>query len=117
MSTMREWWELERENIQSFFNETLGHYGAAPFYCEPWIATDIINQHLQAPAMWAVFLLQDLLAIDGNIRSENVRAERINNPADPNHVWNYRMHLNLEDMMAHSEFTHKLKEMVLHSGR
>lgn len=117
MSTMREWWEQERENIQSFFNETLGHYGAAPFYCEPWIATDIINQHLQAPAMWAVFLLQDLLAIDGNIRSENVRAERINNPADPNHVWNYRMHLNLEDMMAHSEFTHKLKEMVLHSGR
>lgn len=117
MSTMREWWETERDHIQYFFNQVLGHYGTAPFYCEPWVARDIISQHLQSPAMWAVFLLQDLLAIDGNLRFEDTKAERINNPADPNHYWNYRMHLTLEQLVENKEFAGLVKELVLHSGR
>ena len=117
MSTMSEWWEEDRESIQYFYNHFLKHYGVAPFYCEPWICKEIILQHLQSPAMWAVFLLQDLMAMDGNIRRENPLEERINNPADPNHYWNYRMHITLEELLKQQNFAGEVKSMILESGR
>ena len=61
MSTLREWWEEDRNNTQEFYNKLLGQYGTAPFYCEPWISKEIVKQHLWSPAMWSVFLLQDLM--------------------------------------------------------
>lgn len=117
MSTIRQWWEEDRANTQVFFNQILGHYGEAPFYCEPWIARDVILQHLRSPAMWAVFLLQDLMAINGLVRRENPNEERINIPADPNHYWNYRMHVNLEDLLENKEYCNELRQLVVHSGR
>ncbi|RYY71161.1 MAG: 4-alpha-glucanotransferase [Chitinophagaceae bacterium] len=117
MATIREWWEEDKATIQKFYNNQLQHNGDAPFYAEPWICRDIVKQHLQSPAMWAVFLLQDLLAMDENIRKEDPRAERINNPADPDHYWNYRMHITLEQLAEQSGFIVTLKHMVTDSGR
>jgi 4-alpha-glucanotransferase len=117
MSTIREWWEEDRKMTQSFYNEGLGHYGEAPFYCEPWIAKEIINQHLYAPAMWSVFLLQDLLAMNGKLRRQNPLEERINVPANPDHVWNYRMHITLEELLGTKEFTSELRSLIEESGR
>jgi 4-alpha-glucanotransferase len=67
--------------------------------------------------MWSVFLLQDIMGIAADIRSENISAERINDPSDPNHVWKYRMHLTLEELINHKEFTYILKDMIIRSGR
>lgn len=117
MSTLREWWEEDRKMTQSFYNHGLGHYGDAPFYCEPWVAKEILMQHLQSPAMWSVFLLQDLLAMDEKLRRQNPLDERINVPANPDHVWNYRMHTMLENIMEAEEFTGALREMIEASGR
>ena len=117
MATIREWWEEDKTTIQEFYNHQLGHNGDAPFYAEPWICRDIIQQHLESPAMWAVFLLQDLLAMDDNLRKENPKAERINNPADPDHYWNYRMHTTLEKLAEQAGFVLTLKHMVAESGR
>ncbi|HCY88687.1 MAG TPA: 4-alpha-glucanotransferase [Chitinophagaceae bacterium] len=117
MSTVRQWWEEDRNNTQIFFNQILGHYGEAPYYCEPWVARDIVLQHLRSPAMWAVFLLQDLLAINAQMRRENPHEERINIPADPEHYWNYRMHCSLEDLLLHDELNQELRQMIVHAGR
>ncbi len=117
MSTLREWWEEDSNRTQEFYNHFLGHYGQAPFYCEPWISKEIVVQHLNSPAMWSVFLLQDFMAMESNIRRENPPDERINNPADPNHYWNYRMHITLEFLLEQKNFSEELQSIVSASGR
>jgi 4-alpha-glucanotransferase len=117
MSTIRGWWEEDRQVIQQFFNQELGQWGEAPFFCEAWINKAIVNQHLHAPAMWSIFQLQDLLGMDEKIRRENPNDERINVPANPKHYWRYRMHIRLEDLIEEKEFNGQLKEMVKTSGR
>jgi 4-alpha-glucanotransferase len=117
MSTIRGWWEEDRERIQHFYNNELGQPGEAPVYCEPWINRAILLQHLQSPAMWSVFQLQDLLGMDENLRRENPAEERINIPANPKHYWQYRMHMTIEALMQAEAFNSDLKQMVLAGGR
>ncbi|MEP6712891.1 MAG: 4-alpha-glucanotransferase [Ferruginibacter sp.] len=117
MSTVREWWQHEREYIQYFFNHILNNEGVAPANCEPWISKQIIEQQMFSPAMWSVFLLQDLMGMDATIRSQDIAAERINDPSNGDHEWNYRMHISLEDLIANKNFTLNLKDIVLRSGR
>ena len=116
-TTVRQWWQHERAHIQYFYNNILGHHGDAPKDCAPWISKAVIEQHLFSPAMWGVFLLQDLLGIDEIIRLKNSDAERINDPSNPDHDWNYRMHITLEELLKEENFNSTLKEMIVHSGR
>jgi 4-alpha-glucanotransferase len=117
MSTIRGWWEEDRNKTQRFYNYLLGHYGEAPQFCEPWINKEIVLQHLYSPAMWSIFLLQDMLGINGKIRRVNPNDERINVPSESNHFWQYRMHLNLEDLLKEREFNDEIKKYVQESGR
>jgi 4-alpha-glucanotransferase len=117
MSTIRGWWEEDRAATQRFFNNELGQWGTAPYFCEPWINRIILMQHLYSPAMWSIFQLQDLLGINGQLRRENPHEERINIPADPKHYWRYRMHLTLEQLSGENEFTSELRSYVVQSGR
>jgi 4-alpha-glucanotransferase len=117
MSTIRGWWEENRENTQYFYNHMLGHYGLAPYYCEGWINKEIVLQHLYSPAMLAIFQLQDLLGMDDTIRRENPKEERINIPSEPNHYWHYRMNLDLEKLIKEKNFNKNLKQYILESGR
>src|SRR5208337_4767665 len=68
MSTIRGWWEEDRELTQKFFNRELGLPGEAPRTAEPWMVQSIVRQHLASPAMWSIFQLQDLAGTDANIR-------------------------------------------------
>jgi 4-alpha-glucanotransferase len=117
MSTIRGWWEENRSKTQKFYNTILGHDGGAPFFCEPWVVKEIVNQHLYSPAMWAIFPLQDLVGMDGNLRRNDVNAERINVPANPKHYWRYRFHLTVEELLEKKEFNEMLAKMILESGR
>jgi len=117
MSTVRGWWEEDREKTQRFFNHELGQWGDAPFFCEAWINKSIVIQHLHSPAMWSIFQLQDLLGMDAKIRRENPHDERINIPANPKHYWKYRMHILLEDLIKQKQFNEELKEYVHAAGR
>ena len=67
--------------------------------------------------MWCVFQLQDLMGMSATIRREDPREERINNPSEPEHYWNYRMHINLEDLLKKTDFNEELKGYVHASGR
>jgi len=117
MSTIRGWWQENREQTQRFYNYMLGQYGEAPLICEGWINKRIILQHLYSPAMWSIFQLSDLLGMDESIRRENPDEERVNIPSDPNNYWHYRMHLNLEDLLKEDNFNNELKKNIKESGR
>ncbi len=117
MSTVRGWWEESREKTQRFYNIILGEQGTAPYFCEPWINRAIVLQHLYAPAMLSIFQLQDLLGMSDNLRRENPNEERINIPANPNHYWNYRIHISLEDLIRQKQFNAELKDYIVNSGR
>ncbi len=117
MSTLREWWQEDTDRTQRFYNTILGGWGEAPYYCEPWVAKDIINQHLHSPSMWAIFPIQDLLAMDGTLRREVPEEERINVPSIPQHYWRYRLHLDMEDLLEQHGFNGFLRELVDRGGR
>ncbi|OUJ76172.1 4-alpha-glucanotransferase [Hymenobacter crusticola] len=118
MSTLRGWWEEDRTLTQRFFEHQLGHWGQhAPYYCEPWVVREIIEQHLASPAMWAIFPLQDLLALDAQLRRENPLEEQINVPANPQHFWKYRLHLPLEKLLNEVEFNKEIEALVKDKGR
>ena len=117
MSTIRSWWEEDRSKTQKFYNYLMGHYGEAPYYCEPWINKEVIVQHLYSPAMWSIFQIQDLLGMSETLRRENPHEERINEPSDPKHYWRYRMHLPLETLIKEKIFNAEIKTLVEQSGR
>jgi 4-alpha-glucanotransferase len=112
MSTVRGWWKENRAVTQRFYNDELGLPGPAPEECEPWINRAIVRQHLDSPAMWSIFLLQDLLGMDQHLRRPDPTEERINVPADPRNFWRYRMHLRLEDLLQANEFNAALKREI-----
>jgi 4-alpha-glucanotransferase len=117
MSTLRGWW-LEDKNItQKFFNQELRQGGPAPSSCEPWVSREIVRQHLESPAMWSIFQLQDLLGMDEALRRPDVEAERINVPGESHFYWRYRMHLTLEKLAQAESFNRLLDNMVHQSGR
>jgi 4-alpha-glucanotransferase len=117
MSTIRGWWEEDRIVSQQFYNNELGQWGEAPAHCDAWINEAIVMQHLQSPAMWSIFQLQDILGIDIGLRRENPNEERINIPANPQHYWRYRMHISLESLIKASVFNKIFSEAIKTSGR
>ena len=117
MSTVRGWWEEDRGLIQRFFNQELGQWGEAPYFCEPWVSRAVVLQHLHSPAQWSIFQLQDILGMSEQFRRENPHDERINVPANPRHYWRYRVHLTMEELIKEKEFNEEVKTYVEHSGR
>jgi 4-alpha-glucanotransferase len=117
MSTIRGWWEEDTDRTQQFYNNEMGQYGKAPFYCEAWVNKAIVVQHLYSTAMWSIFQLQDLLGIDADLRRENPQEERINIPSNPTHYWRYRMHIGLEKLQTAKAFNTELKQLIDVAGR
>jgi 4-alpha-glucanotransferase len=117
MSTIRGWWLEDKKLTQLFFKQELRKSGPPPAECEPWISREIVRQHLDSPAMWSIFQLQDLLGMDDTLRRPDVEAERINVPAIVKYYWRYRMHLPLEALVGAEGFNRRVKEMVRQSGR
>lgn len=116
MSTIREWWEENKTATQYFYNNLLECQGEAPAQCQQWISKTILLQHLYSPAMWSIFQLQDILGMS-DFRRENPQEERINIPADPDHYWKYRMHIQLEDLIKATDFNTELHNCIKASGR
>jgi 4-alpha-glucanotransferase len=117
MATLRGWWEEDHALSQRFYNDILGHEGSAPYFAEPWICKEIINQHMYSPAMWAIFPIQDLIAMDSELRNPDTHGERINVPANPKHYWRYRFHMSTKELLKAKSFNQMLEDMVNRSGR
>lgn len=119
-STIRGWWlRLNRDSAQHFYNDALSQEGIAPSQadCPGWLNKLIIQEHLQSPAMWSIFLMQDLLNNNDAFHFTNVEDEQINHPENPNQYWQYRMPIDLEQLIALKDFNQSLKELIAHNGR
>ena len=117
MNPIRAWWEEDRQVTNDFWHMILGNQGEAPYFCEPWICRQILDQHVWSPAMLTILPLQDWLSMDAQLRREDPNTERINVPANSRHYWRYRMHLTLEQLADAKEFNDVLAEMIAASGR
>lgn len=117
MPTLRQWWDEDYNRTQEYYNSQLYRSGAAPHPLPGWLAREIIANQLTCPSMLCILSLQDWFAIDEKLRLEDANAERINIPANPRHYWRYRMHLNIEDLIANKEYNDNIKELIQHTGR
>lgn len=116
METLRQWWS-EDENVRTrFAREMLGISSPEPELSGE-IARRIIQQHLASPAMWAVFPLQDLLAMNENLRSRDIEGERINVPAITPFYWRWRMEMSIESLAAEDGFKGLMRDMISGAGR
>lgn len=117
MPTLRQWWDEDLSRTQEYYNTMLWREGPAPHPLPGWLARDIVSANLESPSMLCIISIQDWLAIDEQLRLPNANAERINVPADVHHYWRYRMHINIEDLIANDSFKTNVSELVNCSGR
>lgn len=117
MSTMRQWWEEDRERTQRYYNNVLHEYGQAPLFCEPYICQKIIENHLKTNAMWVILPLQDWMSMDGGLRNNDTFSERINVPANPDNYWRYRMHITLEELIEATPLNQKIQSLIRYYSR
>ena len=116
MSTLRAWWREDFQTTSKFAWQSFG-IAFPDSELSGELASRILWQHLQSPAMWAIFPMQDLLAIDESIRHSDPNAERINVPAIMPFYWRYRMHLGLDELAAASDFNSNLTRLIQAAGR
>ena len=119
-SSLRGWWiNLSRHQQQLYYSQVLRQSGESPQGNDlpGWLNELIINQHLTAPAMWSIFLIQDLLNMEDSLHIAEVDQEQINHPENPDQYWRYRMPVTLEQLMELKDFNRKLKTMIVYSGR
>lgn len=116
MSTLRAWWREDPAVVARFVRESFEGLSAEPELSGE-MASEILKQHLGSPAMWAVFPLQDLLAIDERLRHPDPEAERINVPAIMPFYWRYRMHLSMSELQGADEFNRRVGRLIADAGR
>lgn len=116
-STMRAWWEEDEERRWRFYKDVVGSSDAPPSKCIPEVAHFILQQHFQAPSMWAIFPLQDLLALKEEYTTRPAAEETINDPTNPKHYWRYRVHVTLETLSGDEDLKATIKDLVTSSGR
>ncbi len=117
-STLRGWWEEDRQMTERFYHEVLHCEGKAPAACEPWVCEMIVRQHLASPSMLCILPLQDWISVDGNVRWQGrPEDERINVPAVSRHYWRWRMHITLERLLADKGLVSHLRGLILDSER
>lgn len=95
-STLRSWWCENFENTQWYYNKVLHHDGEVPRELSDELVGEIIAKCIRAKNMWTILPWQDYIACDEKIRYPSPDDERINNPGNPDHVWCWRMHIDLD---------------------
>ncbi|MCD8298012.1 MAG: 4-alpha-glucanotransferase [Prevotella sp.] len=115
--TLRQWWDEDYGRTQDYYNNSLHKYGLTEHPLPGWLAKEIISKHLACPSMLCILSIQDWLSMDEHLRLADADAERINIPANPHHYWRYRMHLNIEDLIANKGFSTTVSSLISENGR
>jgi 4-alpha-glucanotransferase len=117
MEPLREWWSVDKRKTQQYFQSVLHRTGAAADDCTSELAAQIILNHLSASSMLTIIPLQDWLAISDELKRKKKESERINIPENPNHIWDYRMHISLEQLLQANDLNQKIRDLIESSGR
>jgi 4-alpha-glucanotransferase len=116
MATLRGWWREDEKARARFAWEMFG-VAFSENELSGEMAQRIIEQHMHSPAMWAIFPLQDLLAIDENLRSNDIEGERINVPAITPFYWRWRMEMTVSQLADARDFNGKIRKLAEVAGR
>lgn len=117
ISTIRGWWQEDRDSTQRYYNNWLKMQGEAPAEATPDICKEILVKHFESPAMCVMVPIQDYFALEPKFRVENPDQERINVPANPRNYWKYRMHVNIETLLKSADFNILIVSMLNSAGR
>ena len=117
MPPLRLWWKTDADGRQAYWHEAMHREGEAPADLGAAECESIVAAHLDSPSMLALIALQDYLAMDASLRHPQPEAEQINDPANPDQRWAYRMHLTIEQLAAATDFNEKLRALIEKSGR
>ena len=118
IAPLMAWWEEDRSLSEYYWREVMHRGGEAPLKCTTDIVRSAINMHLESPSMLCIIPIQDWLATDEELRFKGDPAtERINIPAISQHYWRYRMHVDLDDLLAAGGFTASIRDMIARAGR
>ena len=116
MTTLRGWWRETPALTDDYWHWVLQRQGSAPSDVDGATCEAILRRQLASPSMLCILPYQDWMSIS-ELRSRNVAAERINDPADGNHYWRYRMNMTLDDLLAVSSLNDEIRGMISASGR
>ena len=112
MPTLREWWDEDHSRSQQYYGQVLRHSGTAPHPLPSDVAAEIVSRQLLSPSALCILALQDWLAVDSSLRRTDVKAERVNVPANPDNYWQYRMHITIEQLLRARQLNGKIKSMI-----
>jgi 4-alpha-glucanotransferase len=115
--TLRQWWEVDSALRVRYWETVLDRSGEPPAEATAVVVTAIVERQLASPAMLCIIPIADLLAIDPELRRDDVASERINDPADRHNKWRYRMDPTVEDLKAAADFTGRLGSLIRLAGR
>lgn len=121
-STIRQWWNDEKDSIKAFVFENAGDFGIKQDWAEaeklaaqeftPEIAQKILSACTKANSMWLIVPIQDFLYMEKRYWLDNAADERINIPGSVSQFnWTYRLPLDIEELTKDDNLTEKIKAL------
>lgn len=113
VTPLRAWYESDLEQAERFYYAQLGGCGPPPATCSPEVVRAVLQQHINCPAMLAIFPIQDLMALSLQYAARPALEEVINDPTVSKHYWRYRIHVPLEQLIANDDWCDTVAEMLV----
>ena len=122
-STIRQWWEDEKESVCAFIKANLNAFGLSECNDEeikktaaedfsPEIAQVIMKAAGSSASYWYISPLQDFLYMNKKYWLESSEAERINIPGTVTKFnWTYRLPVNMDELLADKNLINKISEI------
>lgn len=118
ISSIRGWWEENVGETQWYYNNILHREGEAPRSASGDIVAQVLELHLQSPSMLCINPIQDYAGVVDNMPHLLPFEERINEPANSNHYWRYRVPFKIDELVTKYPQLHiKVKDLVTNNGR
>ena len=115
-SSIREWWETEadREGTWRFASASLGRdLGSCPDNLGTEQVAILLELIARSASRFAVYPIQDILAMSDQIRPADARNERINIPGTVGiSNWSYRVPVSIEEILAEKKLTIKVRALA-----
>ncbi|MEI8094774.1 MAG: 4-alpha-glucanotransferase [Spirochaetales bacterium] len=110
-STLRQWWDEERNHQGFLLALGLSAHDDGPF--SPAMARKLLAGILTTRSRLCILALPDLLALDERFMTADPALERVNTPGTVDGSnWAYRMKPSLEELVAASDFSATLHQLV-----
>lgn len=114
---LRLWWQQDKARSRRYYDYFLADYGVLyDTTLTPELAEVIIRRHLESPSRLCILPIQDWLALHPyHCATVTPESERINDPSNPHHVWDYSLPYAIEDLPT--EWLDQIRRLVVASGR